>query len=91
MIPNAVFEAASRELLKSARPPLAVPTCPACVAQRTHTPAEWKNHPLAGHGFTPETGWSLSEAKAASEAERAKALTPSNVTLKSQQTRPEVK
>ena len=58
---NALF--ASSERLKTARPPLAVPTCAACREQRTHTPAEWKNHPLAGHGFTPETGWSHSEAK----------------------------
>lgn len=40
--------------------------CAACVAHRCHTPAEWKNHPLAGHGYTPEQGWthpSLGEAK----------------------------
>lgn len=80
---------ASRERSIAARPPLQVPTCAACVGRRTHTAAEWKNHPLAGHGFTPETGWSLSEAKARSEAERAKPLNPSSVILKSQQSPPE--
>jgi hypothetical protein len=25
--------------------------CPACDNKRLHGPAEWKNHPYAGHGF----------------------------------------
>jgi hypothetical protein len=26
-------------------------TCPACAAKRLHTPEDWAQHPLAGHGF----------------------------------------
>lgn len=37
--------------------------CPACESKRTHTDEEWKNHPLAGHGFTPETGWTHPDAE----------------------------
>ncbi len=34
------------------------PLCTACNADRIHTPAEWKEyHPLAGHGYSPEVGW----------------------------------
>lgn len=34
------------------------PNCGACIAQRVHDNAEWAYfHPMAGHGFTPETGW----------------------------------
>lgn len=33
-------------------------TCPACEAKRQHTEAELKTyHPLAGHGYTSESGW----------------------------------
>ena len=45
--------------------------CPACSAARVHTPADWQHHPLAGHGYTQETGWTSEAAKAQSEAERA--------------------
>ncbi len=31
--------------------------CPACAERRVHTEADWANHPLCGHGFTLETGW----------------------------------
>jgi len=48
------------------------PSCPACANRRLHTPEEWKNHPLAGHGYSPETGWSSPEAKAAHEVEAPK-------------------
>jgi len=37
--------------------------CKACRDKRNHTKVEWRNHPLAGHGFTPETGWTHPEAK----------------------------
>jgi hypothetical protein len=34
------------------------PECPGCIAMRLHTPEEFKQfHPLAGHGFSIETGW----------------------------------
>jgi hypothetical protein len=35
--------------------------CPACRAQRIHSENDWINHPLRGHGFTPETGWTYPE------------------------------
>lgn len=38
--------------------------CAACQARRCHTPEELRNHhPLAGHSFTPETGWTHPEAE----------------------------
>ncbi len=37
--------------------------CKACRDHRCHTKVEWRNHPLAGHGFTPETGWTHPDAK----------------------------
>lgn len=43
--------------------------CAACQAKRCHTAEEWANHPLAGHGFTPETGWTHPEAQRSHEAE----------------------
>lgn len=34
------------------------PDCPACVYGHLHTPEYLKRfHPLAGHGYTPEQGW----------------------------------
>lgn len=30
--------------------------CPACVAKRQHTEAEWLHHPNSRHGFTREGG-----------------------------------
>lgn len=50
--------------------PFAVPECAACMAERCHTKAEdAKYHPLSGHGFTKEGGWSDPRAKAAHDAE----------------------
>ena len=46
-------------------------TCKACRDHRCHTKVEWRNHPLAGHGFTPETGWTHPEAERVSKEERA--------------------
>lgn len=31
--------------------------CAACQAGRLHEPADWLNHPLAGHGYTSMQGW----------------------------------
>ena len=31
--------------------------CPACREGRVHTDAEWLNHPLSGHGFSKEHGF----------------------------------
>jgi len=34
------------------------PNCPACRDYLRHTPEEMREfHPLAGHGYSPETGW----------------------------------
>lgn len=34
------------------------PGCPACEARRRHAPEERREyHPLAGHGYAPELGW----------------------------------
>jgi len=38
------------------------PLCPACASQRCHTAQEWKNHPLAGHGYVQGHGWTHPEA-----------------------------
>lgn len=44
------------------------PNCPACKTGKQHTEDEWKAfHPLAGHGFTKEQGFSSALAKAAHE------------------------
>ena len=32
--------------------------CSACEAKRIHTEEDWQHHPLRGHGFTKEQGWS---------------------------------
>lgn len=41
-------------------------TCPACTARRFHTDKERADfHPLAGHGYTKEQGWTHPDAKAA--------------------------
>ena len=50
-----------------AKPPV---TCPACLEKRLHTHEDWRNHPLAGHGYAPELGWTHPEAQRASEKER---------------------
>lgn len=52
------------------RGPCFNPECPACVAQRLHTEQEHRYHPLMGHGFSPETGWTHPEAKAAHYRDR---------------------
>lgn len=39
------------------------PDCPACVEQWTHDAVEWVLHPLAGHGFSPESGWTHEELR----------------------------
>jgi len=39
-----------------------VAECPACVEKRCHTWAEWQYHPLVGHGFTMDTGWTHANA-----------------------------
>jgi len=34
------------------------PHCPACRAKRMHSAAQiLEYHPLAGHGYSPQTGW----------------------------------
>jgi len=40
------------------------PKCPACQAGRLHSAGEWMaHHPDAGHGFTPEAGWTKPELR----------------------------
>lgn len=42
--------------------------CPACIAGRYHEPEEVAaHHPMSGHGFTKETGWSHELLKAEAE------------------------
>jgi len=33
------------------------PGCPACEHHDIHFQEDWLYHPHAGHGFTPESGW----------------------------------
>jgi hypothetical protein len=61
-------------------------TCKACRDHRCHTKVEWRNHPLAGHGFTLETGWTHPEAKRLSDEEHRTA----NAILVVRQHTPEV-
>ena len=36
------------------------PGCPACEARRRHTAEERREfHPLSGHGYSREVGWTL--------------------------------
>jgi hypothetical protein len=38
------------------------PDCSGCQNFTRHTPEEMREfHPLAGHGYTKETGWTLPE------------------------------
>ena len=37
--------------------------CKACITKTRHTPEDWKNHPLATHGYVKETGWTLPSLK----------------------------
>jgi hypothetical protein len=54
--------------------PFAVPECAACIAERCHTNEERrKYHPLSGHGFTKEGGWTDPRAKSRHDAEVATA------------------
>lgn len=47
--------------------------CKACRDKRCHTKVEWRDfHPLAGHGYTPETGWTHPEAERLSKAANVK-------------------
>lgn len=40
--------------------------CPACAERRLHTAAEWRLHPLKGHGYAPECGgWTHESLKGA--------------------------
>lgn len=46
--------------------------CPACDSNRLHTEQEWKeHHPLAGHGYTREQGWTHPDLAAAVEKSKA--------------------
>lgn len=42
--------------------------CAACQNKRLHTAEDWENHPLAGHGYTREQGFSHPELAAAAAA-----------------------
>ena len=37
------------------------PNCPACAEQRMHTEADWRHHPLKGHGLADHGQWSHPE------------------------------
>jgi hypothetical protein len=64
---------ASGAVPQGARSPFAVPTCPACMGERVHSAEEWKNHPLARHGYAKEIGWTHPEAERLHEVETARA------------------
>lgn len=46
------------------------PDCPACVWKRIHSTEDWENHPLAGHGFTKEQGYSSPIVREVMEKEK---------------------
>ena len=47
--------------------------CGACVMKRIHTEVEKElYHPLAGHGYIKELGWTNKEAERLHHVERAK-------------------
>ncbi len=47
-------------------------TCPACARGTYHTLEEFKTfHPLAGQGYTRESGWTHPDAKTAHAVEKA--------------------
>jgi hypothetical protein len=49
-------------------------TCPACKLKRRHSDQEWEEfHPLAGHGYVKEQGWSHPDLKAEAESKKAAA------------------
>jgi hypothetical protein len=49
-----------------------MPGCKACRDKRLHTSLERRKfHPLAGHGYTPETGWTHPEAERLHNEEKA--------------------
>lgn len=59
------------------------PNCPACQKSRLHSDEERKTfHPLAGHGYTRETGWSHPQLKA--EAYTKAALPPAQTGVKTE-------
>lgn len=47
--------------------------CKACRDKRCHTKVEWRNHPLAGHGYEAGRGWSHPEAERLHNEEAAPA------------------
>jgi hypothetical protein len=48
--------------------------CKACRDKRNHTELEKRKfHPLMGHGYTPETGWTNPEAERLHNSEKAQA------------------
>lgn len=47
--------------------------CKACRDKRCHTNVEWRNHPLRGHGYSLETGWTHPDAQRLHEEDRAAA------------------
>jgi len=44
--------------------------CPACLNKRRHTDADWLFHPLKGHGFNFEKGWTFKPLAIASTDNR---------------------
>lgn len=48
-----------------------VPPCTACPYKRQHTAEDWKSHPLAGHGYSREVGWTCEAARVAYEQDEA--------------------
>ena len=59
--------------------------CKACRDRRCHTKVEWRNHPLAGHGYAQGQGWTHPEAERLHNDE----LRAANASVTSQQAPPE--
>jgi hypothetical protein len=43
------------------------PNCPACISGVRHDEISRRLHPLMGHGYTKETGWTCEAARKAAE------------------------
>ena len=64
--------------------------CKACRDRRNHTRVEWRNHPLAGHGYAEGQGWTHPEAERLHN-EEATALRTANASRAASSGAPEVK
>ena len=81
----------SGEAVQATAPDVGGPrVCKACRDRRCHTKVEWRNHPLAGHGLTLETGWTHPETERLHNEEAA-ALRTASVNHEAPKLAPEAK